>query len=68
MCQFERANLTMAQVIVTPEMKQAGAAILASSYDSLGDGVDELIAAEVFTAMLMKSDQRAAVLLEDAAS
>ena len=63
----EPANQMPAQVAITPEMKQVGATILANSYDSLGDGVDELIAAEVFKAMLRKLDRRAGVLLEDAA-
>jgi hypothetical protein len=40
-----------ADVEVTEEMKRAGAKVLADAYDSVGDGVDGLIAEEVFRAM-----------------
>lgn len=36
---------------VTRHMAQIGAQLLGERYDSFGDGVDKLIAAEIFTAM-----------------
>jgi hypothetical protein len=56
-----------ARVAIAQGLKQAGAIILAGWYDSVDDRVDELIAAEIFTAILMKSDQRVDALIEDAA-
>jgi hypothetical protein len=37
---------------VTPAMARAGARLLAEHFDSLGDGVDELVAREIFSAMM----------------
>lgn len=49
------------KIKITPDMAKVGARILADRYDALGDGVDALIAVDVFEAMWNAANQDRAV-------